>query len=246
MKHAGPIVASTPLLFAIGCSFSVPPAVPVGAPVPVSFSAPSSDGSLQLQVSGPGRPEQACALPCTLQVPSGSAVLTLSGPRKLAIPAVIPPEPSQAEIRFRRNGQALGGWITALVGVAAGGIALAATRNAGLDGQLKGGIAGAVGGGVGLVGIIVALTAGKDEARLTGDPGVKAVGPGAPPPPPKALSSGAAGAENAGCKSRFDCTGGRVCREGRCAAPACVADRDCPSGQACSLEGACVSAGAAR
>jgi hypothetical protein len=80
-----------------------------------------------------------------MQVPSGSAVLSVSGPRKAFMPAVIPAEPSQAELRFQRRGQAIAGWVTAIAGVTAGSIALAATRNSGPDGQLKGGIAGAVG-----------------------------------------------------------------------------------------------------
>jgi hypothetical protein len=145
--------------------------------VPVQFSAPSGASPQQLHISGAGRPEQRCELPCTLQVPSGSAVVGVSGPRKLFMAAVIPAEPSQAEVRFQRRGQVIAGWITALAGLTAGGIALAATRNSGPDGQLKGGIAGAVGGGVGLVGIIVALTAGKDEVRFTSAPGVAAPAP---------------------------------------------------------------------
>lgn len=178
MKHQI-IIAAAPLFLTLGCSFSVPPTVPAGAVVPVQFDAPSESSPQRLQLSGPGRAEQSCELPCTMQVPSGSAVLTVSGPRKAVMAAVIPAEPSQAELRFQRRGQAIAGWVTAIAGVTAGSIALAVTRNSGPDGQLKGGIAGAVGGGVGLVGLIVALTSGKDEVRFTS----------APPAAPKALSS---------------------------------------------------------
>lgn len=173
------VVAAAPLLFTLGCSFQPPPAVPVGPPVPISFEVPSASSPHQLRVSGPGRPDQSCELPCNLVAPSGSAVVTVSGPRMAVMPAVIPAEPSHAEVRFQRRGQAIAGWILAIAGTTAGSIALAATRNSGPDGQLKGGIAGVVGGGVGLVGVIVALTSGKDELRFTPSPSA-ATAAGAP------------------------------------------------------------------
>lgn len=179
-KRAGWIAAAAPLLCTLGCSFSLPPPVPVGAPVPIAFSAPSSEGTQKIAISGEGRPEQSCEAPCTLQVPSGSALISVTGPRKLLVPAVIPAEASKAEIRYQRRGQAIAGWVLALVGVTGGSIALAVTRNAGADGQLKGGIAGASLAGAGLVGLIVALTAGKDEVKFSADPAVAA-----PPPPAK-------------------------------------------------------------
>ncbi|MFT3769270.1 MAG: hypothetical protein QM820_27845 [Minicystis sp.] len=167
LHRAGWLIASAPLLFTLGCSFSVPPPVPVGAPVPVSFSAPSASSPPELEVSGEGRTLQRCELPCAMQVPSGSALLTVSGPRKVLVSAVIPAEPAKAEIRFKRRGQAIAGWVITLAGLAGSGIALGVTRNAGPDGQLKGGIAGAALAGVGLVGLIVALTAGSDEVSFT-------------------------------------------------------------------------------
>jgi hypothetical protein len=170
---------AAPLLLTLGCSASVPPPVPAGAPVAVSFSVPSDSSPQQLQISGTGRPEQGCELPCTMQVPSGSALVSVSGPRKLLMPVVIPAEPAKGEIRYQRRGQAIAGWLMAIAGATGGSIALAVTRNSGPDGQLKGGIAGATLGGVGLVGLIVALTSGKDEVQFSADPGLVA------PPAPK-------------------------------------------------------------
>jgi hypothetical protein len=164
------ILAAAPWLLTLGCSFEPPPVVPVGAAVPVHFNAPGTSSSQQLQISGAGRTEQQCELPCTMQVPSGSAVVAVSGPRKAFMAAVIPAEPSQAEVRFQRRGQAVAGWLMALGGIAAGSVAIAVTRNAGPDGQRDGGIAGLVGGGVGLVGLVVALTAGHDEVRFSSAP----------------------------------------------------------------------------
>jgi hypothetical protein len=174
-------VAAAPLLLTLGCSASLPPSVPVGAPVAVSFNVPSESSPQQLNISGSGRPEQSCELPCTMQVPSGSALISVSGPRRLLVSGVIPAEPAKAEIRYQRRGQAIAGWLLAIAGATGGSIALAVTRNSSPDGQLKGGIAGATLGGIGLVGVIIALTSGKDEVQFSAAPGLVA-----PPPAPKA------------------------------------------------------------
>lgn len=168
VRRVGWMVAAAPLL--VGCSVSLPPPVPVGAPVPVSFSGPSDGAARQVLISGEGRKEQTCDLPCTMQVPSGSALIGVTGPRKILVPAVVPSEPSQAELKFQRRGQAIAGWVLTLAGLAGGSIALGVTRNGDADAQLKGGIAGATLAGVGLVGLIIALTSGKDEVVFKGAP----------------------------------------------------------------------------
>ncbi|WP_437291127.1 hypothetical protein [Sorangium sp. So ce406] len=239
-QHGWPLGAA-PLFFMLGCSFELPPQVPVGSAVPVAFSLPDDSSPYQVKVSGPGRAEQRCALPCAMQVPSGSATVLVSGPRSYAVPVVMPGEPSRAELKQQRRAQASVGWIAVLSGVVAGSTALAVTRDADADGQLAGGIAGIVGGGVGLVGLIVALTAGKDEVRFTR---ASVDVPHAPEPAPVSLASGAP--EERACRSRLDCEGGLVCPKGRCVASACVADKDCSKGQPCTLEGVCAPANSVR
>jgi hypothetical protein len=166
-RQHGWIIAAAPLFFLLGCSFELPPQVPVGSAVPIAFSPPNDLSPYEVKVSGPGRPEQRCNLPCAMRVPSGSATVLVSGPRSYAVPVVIPREPSQAELMQQRIAQARIGWITMFSGGLVAGTALALTSDADADGQLKGGIVGLVGAGVALVGFIVVLTAGKDEVRFT-------------------------------------------------------------------------------
>lgn len=227
-------IAALSFISALGCSFEHSPP---GAKVPVSFRAPPDPGSYKLSIVGSGRTEQTCDLPCTMDVPSGSAMLVGTGARAFSIAAEIPKEPAEAEFKLtRRRAQAIAGWVIALVGGSAGGLALGLTRNGDSGTQLKGGIAGASLAGVGLIGAIIALTAGSDEVKFTTG---KAPGKlGGPAPPASPAPAGV-------CRSRFDCAGGKVCSLGLCVTPACVADSDCPKSQACSLEGQCESPGAA-
>lgn len=231
-------LASLSVITALGCSIGTP--APPGPKVPVSFRAPEGPGPHKLSIIGSGRTEQTCDLPCTMEVPSGNAMFVGTGARTWSISGDIPKEPSEAEIKLnRRRAQSIAGWIIALVGGTAGSTAIALTRNGSADMQLKGGIAGGALAGVGVVGLIVALTAGSDEVKFTTGKAPAKLGGDTPPAPP--VSPGASGV----CKSRFDCTGGKVCSLGMCVTPACVADGDCPKGQGCSLEGKCEAPGAA-
>jgi hypothetical protein len=229
--HVRLLVAVLPSLVLVGagCSFSPPPMVPVGAPAPISFQASSEGERSSITVSGDGRTPQTCELPCTMNVPSGSALVAVSGPRKWVAPVVFPKAPAHAEVKRLRRGQAVAGWVLALAGLATGGVALPVTANGSPKTQLTGGVVGVTAGVVGLVGVIIALTAGKDELRFT-DP-VAGAGPRAPLPPEPP--------NPARCRSHLDCKAGLVCPSGECVAPACVADKDCPAGQGCSLEGQC-------
>jgi len=93
-----------------------PPPPPPGEPsLPVAF-VPRSAGDAYVVTLSSG---QSCATPCTLQLPPGNQVLSVSGPgsRRFQEPVHLPSEPAQVTVQHFTTGRLVGGIILAAIGI---------------------------------------------------------------------------------------------------------------------------------